>query len=648
MSDSLPPSKNSNAKKYEPRIGFSLRREVFFIVLGSIIGAVSMFVPRFISDFTVGTQYYIFWTVSARVLGSESYEIGIILHFLVATIIGIVSGLFLYKIKLLNISKISNGVIFGLFTGTIVFIVFAIPVQQLVLEPNIAELISELDPNTTLLEAQEHIIKNRVPGMIDSFLTHLIWGVTVGSIATVLTSRVGTNYRCHICDIQFSKLNTYYRHKNSVHDTVNQNLKKILIIGGGYAGVGVLRAVQKKFEKNVNVSIDLVSQTNFFLHTPMLAEMATGTIEPRHIATPIRRFCRRARFHQAKIVDIDLEGQQVKTVGVESDDRQKTVATTTLDYDYLVLATGGKTNFFGNKNIEKHALTIKTLHDAIRLRNHIISRLEEADQEPDYTEQQKLVTFVIVGGGFSGVETAGEINDFVRDSTEKFYRNINQDQIKVVLVASGEKILPEIGNLGEHAYKSLTKHGVTILTKTRLDDASQSTVSLNNGTKIDYGALVWAGGNTVEEVIANLDTNHHKSGRITVDQYLRLENHQNVYALGDCASIIETKTNQAYPPTAQHAIREAKTVANNIIADIKGSAKHKPFTYSTKGSMAKIGKNDGVALLLGAKFTGILAWFIWKQYYLATLPLAEKKIRVGIDWFVELFFSRDITRLDMK
>lgn len=629
-------------KKYEAKIGFSLKKEVFFIVFGSIIGAISMFVPRFISDLAIGTQYYIFWTVTARLLNSQAYEVGVLLHFIVATVIGIVAGLVLYKSKMANISKISNGILFGLLTGFVVFVVFAIPVQQFLLAPNTAQVITELNPGTTLEQVQGTMQESRITGLIDSLITHLIWGLTVGIIASILTARIGTNYRCHVCDIQFSKISTYNEHKKNAHESANPLVKKILILGGGYAGTGVLRELQKKFESNVNVSIEIVSETNFFLHTPMLAEMATGTIEPRHIATPIRNFCKRARFYQAKVSKIDLRQKRVTVVGI-IDKKEKY-----LDYDILVITVGGKTNFFGNENVKKNALTIKSLEDAIILRNHIISRLEEADQQTDEQLQQRSVTFVIVGGGFSGVETAGEINDFVRESVNKFYRNIDEDKIKIVLVASGEEILPEIGDLAKHAHKSLAGHGVLILTKTRLNDADGQSVTLNSGQVIECDTLVWAGGNKVEQIIAELDTVHHKNEKIIVDKYLRLQDCDNVYALGDCAVITDPRSGKAYPPTAQHAIKEAKTAAHNIFCDIKGTDSQKPFVYDTKGSMAKIGKTDGVALLLGAKFTGIIAWFIWKQYYLATLPLAEKRLRVGIDWFIDLFFSRDITRLDMK
>jgi len=314
-----------------------------------------------------------------------------------------------------------------------------------------------------------------------------------------------------------------------------------------------------------------------------------------------------------------------------------------LEFDYLVVALGGKTNFFGNKNIEKHALTIKTLGDAIVMRNHIISILESADQEEDPNVLSKLMTFVVVGGGFSGVETVGEINDFIRESVEKFYRNIDFEKIKIILVSAGEKILPEIGGLGEYVMDSLVRNGIEIIKNTKLVDVESEEITLDNGMKIPCSTLIWAGGVTVDSVVSKLDTEHSPRGNVLVDKFLKIKNHPTVFALGDCASITDEKTGKPYPPTAQHAVREAKTVSENIISLIKGDDSQKPFVFESKGSMAKIGKRNGVALLMGTRIHGFTAWFLWRQYYLSTLPSTEKKFRVALDWLADLFFPRDIT-----
>ncbi len=628
-----------DANYIHPIVNFSLRKEVFFVTVGSIVGAFTMHLPIMFLDLFGSSSYQIWLLTAAKIANSSQPEIGFALHFFVATIIGIVTGIFLHKILRFNISRIPKGVIYGIISGTVVFVVFAIPVSQIFLAPNTIEILSEINPEMNPLQIAQEVKANFQNQMINSLFMHLVWGVTLGTISSVLTRKIGADYLCHVCNIEFSNIKTYEHHKENVHENPSPKMKKILILGGGYAGVGVLNKIQKAFESNVNISIELVSESNFFLHTPMLPEMATGTIEPRHIATPIRRFCKRAQFHQAKVVDIQLDSKQV-TIQRMTNKSQRI-----LSYDYLVLAMGGRTNFFGNENIEKKSLTIKSLDDAIKIRNHIISMLEDADQETNLDLQKKIMTFVVVGGGFSGVETVGEINDFVRESSKKFYRNIHQDNIKIILVSAGDKILPEIGNLGEYARQALEKAGVTIYTNTRLEDISNDSAILSNKKEISTATVIWAGGNMVEDIIEKINSRHHKSGRLIVNKQLKLEDHLEVFALGDCAFSVDPRSGNPYPPTAQHAIRQAKIVAENLENKINGVGIQNDFIYDTKGSMAKIGKKDGVALLLGHEFRGFLAWLIWKQYYLSTLPTKEKKIRVGLDWFIDLFFPRDITRL---
>ena len=608
-----------------------------------------MHLPRILVDFSGDSSYYLTLLVLASVVSSTDPIIGFLLHFLVATIIGIVTGIILHKVIKFKISKILNGVIYGIIAGIVVFVVFAIPVSQLILGPNTITLMSELNPGMTFAEITKQVEESFASQMLNSLMMHLIWGVSLGIATSLFSRKMGANYRCHVCDVEFSKLQTWEKHNQKIHENPSSKIKKIVIIGGGYAGIGVLNKIQKSFQDSVNVSISLVSESNFFLHTPMLAEMATGTIEPRHIATPIRKFCKRARFYQAKVTNIDIDSKNITIQRTTGRNEQ-----TLLEYDFLVLATGSRTNFFGNQNLERNSLTIKSLDDAIKIRNKTISLLEDADQEQSSEKQNSLVTFVVVGGGFSGVETAGELNEFVRESVTKYYRNIPQELIKVILVASGEKILPEIGNLGQYAQDALGKAGVTIYTKTKLKDATEKLAILDDGKEIPYGMLIWAGGNKIDDVLSELPIEHHeRSGRIIVDGNLQLENYPEVFALGDCAYIVSPKDNKPYPPTAQHAIRQAETVASNLVTVVESSFDdaniiHKSmseFLYDSKGSMAKIGKRDGVALLMGMEVHGFTAWFIWKQYYLSTLPSIEKKIRVGIDWFIDLFFPRDITRL---
>ena len=625
---------------YDPvRVDFSLRKEVLFVTLSSLFGGFTMFLPRIILDLTGDTQYYLIWYVFARILGSDSITIGAFLHFLVATIIGIVTGLILYKSNLLSISKISNGLIYGVISGMVVYLVFFIPVQEFVLGPNMIQVLLEQNSSLSIQTATEFVEQNKATNMIDSIFTHLIWGSTLGLLSSSLTREFGANYRCTECQIEFSKLTTAQKHHKYRHDRPMPNTKHVLILGGGFGGIGVLKQIQDSLEDRIDIDISLVSEDNFFLFTPMLPEMATGMIEPRHISTPVRYFCKRARFYEAVVDSIDLKNNIVKIR------RTYDGKITDLSYDYLILALGSRVNFFGNKSIEENSFTIKTLGDAISIRNHIVTMLENADQEENQEFQSKLLSFVVVGGGFSGVETVGEINDFVRDSVENYYRKIDNKNIRVILVSAGDGILPEVGpSLGSFALKSLEKSGVEIITNCKVSDVSADRVVLDNDKTIYCNTVIWAGGIAMDPVIQNLNCEYDDRGKIVVDEFLRVQNYKNVFALGDSASITDPHSGKKYPPTAQHSVREAKVLAHNLASVLKNSSSMRRFTYKTKGTMAKIGKRNGVALLMGHNIKGSLAWFLWRQYYLANLPTREKQIRVALDWLVSFFFKSDITR----
>jgi NADH dehydrogenase len=327
-----------------------------------------------------------------------------------------------------------------------------------------------------------------------------------------------------------------------------------------------------------------------------------------------------------------------------------------LPYDYLAIAAS-ETRFFGMSDVEQNAFTIKTLYDAIRLRNHVIYLLEQADQllpESDYNNnvfghsQEEILTFVIVGGGFAGVETAGELNDFIRDSVKYYYHNIDKSKIRVVIVQSGNRLLPEMSEeLAQFALEKLRKSGVEIILNSRVIGATEHSVKLKDGNIIPTKTIIWSGGVTPSSLVQSLSCMHDsKSERIIVDKYLEIPEYKGVFALGDCAFVIDPNTGNPYPPTAQHAIREGAVVAQNIIAYIEEKMEKKEvFDYKTKGMMASIGKRTGVGNLMGIQIQGFLAWWIWRNYYLANLPTLHKKIRVLVDWIIDIFFRRDVTML---
>ncbi len=414
--------------------------------------------------------------------------------------------------------------------------------------------------------------------------------------------------------------------------------KKILILGGGFAGISVLQQLQKIFKNSKSVKISLVNEDNFFLFTPMLPEIASGIIHPSDISIPLRTFCKNEKFYQAKVSAIDMKNKLV-AITRTFDGKVKI-----LDYDYLVIALGSTTNYFGNKRIEKNSFTMKTIQDAIAVKSHMIHMMEIADQEDDGKVQEKLMTLVVVGGGFAGVETVGELNDFVKESVKHFYRNIPQERIKMVLVsAAKDGILPELDpDIARKATESLQKSGIRIIPNTKAVDAGDDFVFLGNGESIPCSTMIWTAGVTIDSVVSGLDCEHN-AGKVVVDSHLRMPNYENVFVLGDCAAITDTKTGSLYPPTAQHALRESRVVSHNLRASITGRGQDKEFNYESKGMMAVIGKRNGIASVFGYKTSGTIAWVIWKTYYLMMLPTFEKRFRVAIDWTVNLFFKRDIT-----
>lgn len=411
---------------------------------------------------------------------------------------------------------------------------------------------------------------------------------------------------------------------------------KIVILGGGFAGSNVLREVQKRLGDKADIT--LISQDNFFLFTPILPEISSGMVHPSDISTPIRTFCKTANFCHAKILSIDLDSRKVTTVRI-FDQKE-----TTFDYDYLVLAMGSKDNFFGNVNLEEFSFTIKTLEDAIAIRNHIISVLECADQEKDSVLQEQLLRFVVVGGGFAGIEIATEINHFIRDSVKDFYKNIDSSKIRVIVVSARNGILPELGDeLGSFAIDYVRKSGMEVLTNTKAVDAGEDHVLLSDNTIIPCATLIWAGGVIVEPLIASLRCEHGPSGRVVVDNHMRLKDYPNIYALGDCAHLVDCRAGTVYPTTAQIAIRQAKVLAKNIAAELLGREDMvDEFDYKNKGVMATIGKRMGVALINGRKVQGLTAWLLWRLFYWSNLPTNEKKIKVAFDWLLHSIFRADI------
>ncbi len=643
------------------QIDFSLKREVFFVVVGALVGAVTFGIADTALQMVMGLPHDFIWITFGHVIGidssiSASIIAGVLIHLITSISIGVVIGIFLYKTSILNISKISNGLIYGIFAGSIVFIAFFIPVYEFVLSGEMVNTIMEINPHMNINNVRQDLEEDFPSIIIGSLIIHLIFGITVGLISSFLSIRFGTRYRCSECNISFRRIDLYRKHKEQVHGLNPIQLTRILILGGGFGGIEALKHLQKVFQDDIRIDITIVSKDNFFLFTPMLPEVASGSVDIRHILTPIRTFCKRARFYEANVGSVDLKENKVQiNYEIGSDDSIKKYEQV-LEYDYLLVALGGETKFFGNEEISKYSFTMKTVSDAMTVKNHIIEMLERADVEHENEElKSRLMTFVVVGGGFSGVETIGEINDFIRESVNNYYHYIDADKdVKIILINSGNSLLPEVPeDLSKFTLEKLRENKVTVILNSRVSKATANSVILNDGVTINTNTIIWTAGVKPSKVIESIENCEHdqKSGKILTDQYLQIKNWDNVYAIGDCALIMDNDTGKPYPPTAQHAIVQAKTATENLIYGINQHLKNKTkrtpkmLKYKTKGIMALIGKRNGVGVLFGIKLHGIVAWMFWRLYYLGNLPTLEKKIRVLLDWSIDALFKRDVTRI---
>jgi len=425
--------------------------------------------------------------------------------------------------------------------------------------------------------------------------------------------------------------------------------KRILVLGGGFAGVDCTKKLESYFHSDYDIEITLVSDDNFLLFTPMLPQIVAGTVAPRHIVMPLRALCKKARIYESVVRDIDPVQQHVTLEGTPEKIGVR------IHYDYLVIALGSETNFFGLKNVEKHSFTMKTLADAISLRNRLIDMLEQAENEKNPKIKERLLTFVIVGGGFAGVETAGEINDFLHDAVS-YYHNTKKEDIHVILVEAASTILQGFNKrLTEYAHNKLEKNGIKIVLENAVTSFDGKNVILNKLSKPSVGidskniinshTLVWTAGVTPVEIIQN-SIFKIKKGKIIVNEFLEIPNYTGVFAIGDCSQF-DDEVNNKFPPTAQLAEAHAKLVAYNIKQAIENKEKKK-FEYNWKGQSAIIGKRSGITEVMGHKVTGFWAWILWRNYYLTKMPNIEKKIRVWLDWNIDLFSRIDISRYGFK
>lgn len=410
---------------------------------------------------------------------------------------------------------------------------------------------------------------------------------------------------------------------------------RIVILGGGFAGVGTARKLERLLRNRPEVEIVLVSRANFFVLTPLLFEACSGTLELRHCAQPIRPALHRSRFVEATVTSVDAARCTVRMVadGVESE----------LAYDHLVVALGASTNLAMIPGSET-AFTFKTMADALVLRNHFIEQLERADATVDAALRRRYLTFVVIGGGLVGIELLGELTAFA-DNVLRFYPRIRRDEMRFHLFEATDRILPEVDQrLASVATRVLVKRGADIRSSTPVRSLEPERVRID-GETIDASTIVLAAGIVPNAAARHIDVAHDAKGRIAVDATMRSTSHPTVWALGDCASI-PGPDGKPYPALAQHAVREARQLARNIAAVVRGKPLS-PFVFRSLGTMAALGHSRAVAQVMGVQLTGFIAWWFRRTYYLLQMPRWDRRLRIVLDWTVALFFRPDITRVDL-
>jgi NADH dehydrogenase len=468
------------------------------------------------------------------------------------------------------------------------------------------------------------------------------------------------------------------------HDLDNGSLtatgsrvRRVVILGGGFAGVstaqrltadlrrqgrlvgarpgGIRGAVTQLLDAAPGrrasadgggpVEVVLINRDNYFVFQPLLADIISGTIETTHVVVPLRRMLRGASVEVGVVDRIDLEAREV-VVRRRLDGRPFPVS-----YDALVIALGSVTDFSAVEGMAEHALGIRTLGDAFYLRNRALDVLEEARIETDPARRAQLLTFVVVGGGSTGVEVAAELHDLVNLAARSFTdsdRAAAPIAPRVVLVHGGPELLPSLGSrLGRYTERKLRGRGVDLRLGHRLVRVTENGVVLDDGTAIESATVVSTVGNAPHPALRDLPVPHDGRGWITPDPTFALAGVPDVWALGDVASIVDPATGAPMPATAQHAIREGPHAARNVLARLDGRPQT-PFSYGQLGMLVSLGRFNGVGEVLGIKVSGLIGWFLWRSYYLLRLPSFERKVRVAVDWTLDWFLQRDIVEINVR
>ncbi len=413
---------------------------------------------------------------------------------------------------------------------------------------------------------------------------------------------------------------------------MNGTEKTVAILGAGFAGVTLARQLEKRLPPDWDIL--LLSRENYITYHPLLGEVVGASILPGHVVAPVRQMIRRARFRMVDVQRVDLQerrlhGYSEQPVGIS--------------YHHLVLACGVRANLDLVPGMAEHALPLKMLGDALHLRNRVLVQLERADAQMDRERRRRLTTFLIVGGGFSGVEVAGELHDFLA-SAQRYYPNVPREDCRVILVHSRDRLLGEISDtLGQYAYRKMRKAGIDVRLNARAADVDEAGIELTSGERIAAATVVCTIGTAPHPLIQALPIAKER-GALTTDPDMSVPDCPGLWALGDCAQIINDYDHRRCPPTAQFAIQQAKQLAGNIACSIAGRAT-KPFRYRSRGQLTSIGRNKAVAEVYRIRISGFPAWLLWRGFYLLKIPTLLRKVRIFFEWNWEMLFPPDIVHL---
>ncbi len=409
----------------------------------------------------------------------------------------------------------------------------------------------------------------------------------------------------------------------------------VVIAGGGFAGANAARELERLMPKQ-SARLTLVNDVNFMLYAPFLPEAAAGTLEPRHVVTPLRDILKRTNL---RLGAVDAHDPAARTVELRTHDGEAE----TLRYDQLLLALGSVSRTLPVPGLDEHAIGFKSLADAIWLRNHVIQTLEMANATEDPARREELLTYVFVGGGYAGLEALAELQDFAADAMDAYPR-ARLHGMRWVLVEAADRVLPEIDlPLAEYALRELRSRGIDIRLGTTLDEVTAHTARLSTGETLPSKTVVWTAGVTPHPSLRRLAVPLDDRGRVPVDRYLRVEGMDSVWAVGDCAAVPDPDGGFS-PPTAQHAVRQGPLAARNIAAEL-GIGEARPFTYRGRAAFVNLGRYKAVGRIGRRTFRGFPAWWLARTYHMSQIPGRARKARAVLDWTASLPFDRDISEV---